>query len=113
MKTILVTGSAGFIGANLVLRLLQDADVFGQCGMLSGAVGTPSLTDSERESGYNYFSHVETLTVDGTNALTLPTRTPLLFIHSGKIDVRVADGQPLHTQMSASSHLILPHRKAA
>ena len=27
MKTILVTGSAGFIGANLVLRLLEDSGI--------------------------------------------------------------------------------------
>ena len=36
--------------------LLQDADAFGQGGTLSGAVGTLSLTDSERESGYSVSS---------------------------------------------------------
>lgn len=37
-------------------QLLQDADAFGQGQALSGAVGTLSLTDSERESGYSISS---------------------------------------------------------
>ena len=37
-------------------QLLQDADAFGQGGTLSGAVGTLSLTDSERERGYSVSS---------------------------------------------------------
>lgn len=37
-------------------QLLQDADAFGQGETLSGAVGTLSLTDSERESGYSVSS---------------------------------------------------------
>lgn len=36
--------------------LLQDADAFGQGETLSGAVGTLSFTDSERESGYSISS---------------------------------------------------------
>ena len=35
---------------------LQYADAFGQGGTLSGAVGTLSLTDSKRESGYSVSS---------------------------------------------------------
>lgn len=37
-------------------QLLQDADAFGQGESLSGAVGTLSLTNSERESGYSISS---------------------------------------------------------
>ena len=37
-------------------QLLQDADAFGQGETLSGAVGTLSLTDNERESGYSISS---------------------------------------------------------
>ena len=37
-------------------QLLQDADAFGQGVTLAGAVGTLSLTDSERESGYSISS---------------------------------------------------------
>lgn len=37
-------------------QLLQDADAFGQGETLSGAVGTLTLTDSERESGYSISS---------------------------------------------------------
>ena len=37
-------------------QLLQDADAFGQGETLSGAVGTLSLADSERESGYSISS---------------------------------------------------------
>ena len=37
-------------------QLLQDADAFGQGETLAGAVGTLSLTDSERESGYSISS---------------------------------------------------------
>ena len=36
--------------------LLQDANAFGQGETLSVAVGTLSLTDSERESGYSISS---------------------------------------------------------
>lgn len=37
-------------------QLLQDADAFGQGETLDGAVGTLSLTDSVRESGYSISS---------------------------------------------------------
>ena len=37
-------------------QLLQDADAFGQGEALDGAVGTLSLTDSVRESGYSISS---------------------------------------------------------
>jgi len=37
-------------------QLLQDADAFGQGDTLGGAVGTLTLTDSERESGYSVSS---------------------------------------------------------
>ncbi len=46
MKTILVTGSAGFIGANLVLRLLEDSGIPRHSGL-----------DHSRHSGLDYSRH--------------------------------------------------------
>ena len=44
MKTILVTGSAGFIGANLVMRLLKTPDQVGGDGGLT-IVGLDNMND--------------------------------------------------------------------
>ena len=44
MSTILVTGSAGFIGANLVMRLLKTPDQVGGDGGLT-IVGLDNMND--------------------------------------------------------------------
>ncbi len=74
-------------------QLLQDADAFGQGQTLAGAVGTLSLTDSERESGYS------------VNSLFVKYRTQLVGYYWAEVFGKIFPLQFSFNQMDGAASI--------
>lgn len=92
---VLVTGAAGFIGSNLVARLLEEGHRVVAVDDLStgrlenlGAARAPHLT------GRLQFDHVDVMT-DAFDALVARMRPRTIFHLAAQVDVRVSVDRPL------------------
>jgi UDP-glucose 4-epimerase len=93
-RPVLVTGAAGFVGSNLVLRLLEDGRrVIGVDDLSTGTLS--NLVEArERHAGRFEFNRLD-LRQGGLGALTERLRPEVVFHLAAQVDVRRSVEDPL------------------
>jgi UDP-glucose 4-epimerase len=87
-RPVLVTGAAGFIGSNLVLRLLEDGHrVVGVDDLSTGALGNLAAARSDRHTGRFEFDRLD-IRQGGLSPLVAKLRPEVIFHLAAQVDVR-------------------------
>jgi UDP-glucose 4-epimerase len=93
-RPVLVTGAAGFIGSNLVLRLLEDGRrVVGVDDLSTGSLGNLAAA-RERHAGRFEFDRLD-ITAGGLTPLVERLRPEVIFHLAAQVDVRRSVEAPL------------------
>lgn len=91
---VLVTGAAGFIGSNVVVRLLADGHrVVGVDDLSSGVLG--NLATARSVSGGRFQFDTLDITTDAFDALVGRMRPDVIVHLAAQVDVRVSVERPL------------------
>ncbi len=94
-RPVLVTGAAGFIGSNLVLRLLEDGRrVVGVDDLSNGSI-TNLVEARDRHAGRFQFDRLD-IRQGGLTALVQRLRPELIFHLAAQVDVRRSVEDPIH-----------------